>query len=246
MNGGFGTPGDGCWSTLICGDADREALRSATGAGWVLGCRLQGGHSGRHHSDAEAIARFDRHRWLSWDDAGAATALEAKDPCPGSGPDASRCALFAGHPGAHFLVAVTASTGLRSADRTKPSAHGPASSEFAALPRTPQVRTPGGPTPAPPAPTGAPGNGTGPYRLSSPRTTIAETLPDGLGAVGNRTNGTRSHGMVETVAADGPHRHGRAEESGDEVTSVAEVAAALEAVAGTVSSLAAALRRLTT
>jgi hypothetical protein len=94
---------DGCWSTVICTEAERAALGDTSVGGWVLNCRLSIGHRGDHASDAEAIPRFDRRLWIQWNDTDAhAQSLIERNPC--SAPAVSPCMLFEGHPGAHWFA----------------------------------------------------------------------------------------------------------------------------------------------
>ena len=94
---------DGCWSTVICTEAERAALGETSVGGWVLNCRLSIGHRGDHASDAEQIPRFDRRLWIQWNDADAhAQSLIERNPC--SAPAVAPCMLFEGHPGAHWFA----------------------------------------------------------------------------------------------------------------------------------------------
>ncbi|MBE7162427.1 MAG: hypothetical protein INR72_14385 [Williamsia herbipolensis] len=94
---------DGCWSTVICTEAERAALGETSVGGWVLNCRLSIGHRGDHASDAEMVPRFDRRLWIQWNDTDAhAQSLIERNPC--SAPAVSPCMLFEGHPGAHWFA----------------------------------------------------------------------------------------------------------------------------------------------
>lgn len=94
---------DGCWSTVICTEAERAALGDTSVGGWVLNCRLSIGHRGDHASDAEAVPRFDRRLWIQWNDSDAhAQSLIERNPC--SAPAVTPCLLFEGHPGAHWFA----------------------------------------------------------------------------------------------------------------------------------------------
>jgi hypothetical protein len=94
---------DGCWSTVICTEAQRAALGNTSVGGWVLDCRLSIGHRGDHASDAETVPRFDRRLWIQWNDADAhAQSLIERNPC--SAPTVTPCMLFEGHPGAHWFA----------------------------------------------------------------------------------------------------------------------------------------------
>ncbi|WP_299569352.1 hypothetical protein [uncultured Williamsia sp.] len=94
---------DGCWSTVICTEAERAALGDTSVGGWVVNCRLSIGHRGDHASDAEMVPRFDRRLWIQWNDAAAhAQSLIERNPC--SAPAVTPCMLFEGHPGAHWFA----------------------------------------------------------------------------------------------------------------------------------------------
>ncbi|GAA2059087.1 hypothetical protein [Williamsia deligens] len=94
---------DGCWSTVICTEAERATLGETSVGGWVISCRLSIGHRGDHASDAEVVPKFDRRLWLQWNDMDAhAQSLIERNPC--AVPAATPCLLFEGHPGAHWFA----------------------------------------------------------------------------------------------------------------------------------------------
>lgn len=96
---------DGCWSTIICTGSERAALGDTSDPGWVLGCRLGLGHRGNHATDAEVVPRYDRRRWLEWNDVDDhALSLIERNPCPVTNTAGTSCMLFADHPGVHWFA----------------------------------------------------------------------------------------------------------------------------------------------
>ncbi|MGC5247097.1 hypothetical protein ACPXB3_09275 [Gordonia sp. DT219] len=96
---------EGCWSTVVSSAAERRALGLPESAGWMLECRLSGGHRGNHATDGSLGPRGDRRLWLEWNDFDPrAQSLIERNPCPVHSAENAPCRYFYGHPGLHVYA----------------------------------------------------------------------------------------------------------------------------------------------